>query len=62
MPGWRDVRLAFAISAYEGHLLVASVRLPWPAHASVPAPQPPARVFLGDAGSLLVGFSSPRWV
>jgi UDP-GlcNAc:undecaprenyl-phosphate GlcNAc-1-phosphate transferase len=53
----------FAISATRVTCSSRRWRRPWPALPRVPAPQlPPARVFLGDAGSLLVGSSSPRWV
>ena len=48
----------FAISAYEGHMLVASVAIAL-AGACLGFLRhnfPPARVFLGDAGSLLIGF------
>ena len=48
----------FGISAYEGHFLVGSLAaaLAGASLGFLPHNFPPARVFLGDAGSLLVGF------
>ena len=48
----------FVISAAEGHVLVASVAaaLIGASLGFLPHNSPPARVFLGDAGSLFVGF------
>ena len=48
----------FGISAYESHYLVGSlaVALAGACLGFLPHNFPPARVFLGDAGSLLVGF------
>jgi UDP-GlcNAc:undecaprenyl-phosphate GlcNAc-1-phosphate transferase len=48
----------FAISAFEGHILVAilAVALAGACLGFLLHNFPPARVFLGDAGSLLVGF------
>jgi UDP-GlcNAc:undecaprenyl-phosphate/decaprenyl-phosphate GlcNAc-1-phosphate transferase len=48
----------FGISAYESHFLVGSLAaaLAGASLGFLPHNFPPARVFLGDAGSLLVGF------
>jgi UDP-GlcNAc:undecaprenyl-phosphate GlcNAc-1-phosphate transferase len=48
----------FAISAFEGHILVAilAIALTGACLGFLLHNFPPARVFLGDAGSLLVGF------
>ena len=48
----------FGISAHEGHFLVGSLAaaLAGASLGFLPHNFPPARVFLGDAGSLLVGF------